>query len=103
MLIPDTFFEYINHIGCAISLHSITNSGLIAGGTKFKQGKTDSSLYGCESHGQRSPKDPYKLDLTEPRLASYKQKNVEKTPKHGVLGRYAACSTKRIELLSNKI
>ena len=30
--IPDNFFEYIYHIGCAISLHSITNSGLIAGG-----------------------------------------------------------------------
>ena len=30
--IPDTFFEYIYHIGCAINLHSITNSGLIAGG-----------------------------------------------------------------------
>ena len=29
MLIPNTFFEYIYHIGCAVSLHSITNSGLI--------------------------------------------------------------------------
>ena len=30
--IPNDFFEYIYHIGCAINLHSITNSGLIAGG-----------------------------------------------------------------------
>ena len=30
--IPDNFFEYICHIGRAISLHSIANSGLIAGG-----------------------------------------------------------------------
>ena len=30
--IPDNFFEYIYHIGCAINLHSITNSGFIAGG-----------------------------------------------------------------------
>ena len=28
VLIPNNFFEYIYHIGCAISLHSITNSGL---------------------------------------------------------------------------
>ena len=32
VLIPDNIFEYIYHIGCAISLHSITNSGLIPGG-----------------------------------------------------------------------
>ena len=32
VLIPDNFFEYICHIGCAINLHSITNSGLIPGG-----------------------------------------------------------------------
>ena len=30
--IPDNFFDYIYHIGCAICLHSITNSGLIPGG-----------------------------------------------------------------------
>ena len=32
VLIPNNFFEYIYHIGCAISLHSIRNSGLITGG-----------------------------------------------------------------------
>ena len=32
VLIPNDFFEYIYHIGCAISLHSVKNSGLIAGG-----------------------------------------------------------------------
>ena len=31
VLIPDNFFEYICHIGCAIHLHSITNSGLLPG------------------------------------------------------------------------
>ena len=29
VLIPNNFFEYIYHIGCAVNLHSITNSGLI--------------------------------------------------------------------------
>ena len=28
VLIPDNFFEYIYHIGCAINLHSIVSSGL---------------------------------------------------------------------------
>ena len=32
VLIPNNFFEYISHIGCAVNLHSITNSGLIPGG-----------------------------------------------------------------------
>ena len=41
VLILGNFFEYIYHIGCAINLHPITNSGLMAERTKFKQGKTD--------------------------------------------------------------
>ena len=32
VLIPNDFFEYICHIGCAINLHSIMNSGFIPGG-----------------------------------------------------------------------
>ena len=60
VLIPDSFFEYIYHIGCAINLHSITNSGMIPGGQKFGQRKTDSILHGCESceqGTQRSVRD----------------------------------------------
>ena len=34
VLIPNSFFENIYHIGCAVNLYSITNSGLIAGGQK---------------------------------------------------------------------
>ena len=37
------FFEYICHIGCAISLHSITNSGLIAGGQNSSKDRRYSS------------------------------------------------------------
>ena len=47
-------------------------------------------------------KDPQEFDLTKPRLALYKQK-VEKAPGYGVFGRYTACPTERIEVLSNKI
>ena len=34
VVIPDGFFQYFYHVGCAISLHSIINSGLIPGGPK---------------------------------------------------------------------
>ena len=32
VVIPSNFFQYIYHIGCAISLHSIINSGVKPGG-----------------------------------------------------------------------
>ena len=71
--IRNKFFECNCHIGCSISLHSITNSGLIVGGQKFKHGKKDGILYSCESHNKEH-RDPHELDSTKPRLASYKQK-----------------------------
>ena len=51
----------------------------------------------------RIHKDPNKLDLTKPRLASDKQEKWKKTSGHGVLGRCTAFSTNRIEVLSNTI
>ena len=53
VVIPSNFFQYIYHVGCAINLHSIINSGLILGGQKFEQ-QTDSILSACGSHGQES-------------------------------------------------
>ena len=35
VLIPNNFFEYIYHIGCAVNLHSITNFKIDSGKTKF--------------------------------------------------------------------
>ena len=32
VVIPSNFFQYLYHVGCAINLHSIINSGLIPGG-----------------------------------------------------------------------
>ena len=52
MLILNNFFEYIHHIGCAISFTLHHKFRIDTGRTKLKQGKTDSILYGCESHGQ---------------------------------------------------
>ena len=44
-LIPNNFFEYIYHIGCAVSVHSITNSGLIAGGQNLSKRQTGFFTY----------------------------------------------------------
>ena len=39
-IIPDGFFKYIYHIGCAINLHSIMNSRLIPGGQNLSKRQT---------------------------------------------------------------
>ena len=71
------------------------------GRTKFKQGKTDSVLYSCESHGQGTRRSVQAwLDQTTSCMV---QAKVDKAPGYGVLGRYTACSTERIEILSNQI
>ena len=101
MLIPNIFFDYIYHIGCAISLHSITNLGLIAGG-QISSTERQTVFFTAVNPMDKDHKDPYKLDFTKPRLASHKQKKW-KTPGYGVLGRHTACSKKRIEVLSNKM
>ena len=40
VLIPNDFFECIYHIGCAINLHSIIDSGLILGGQNLSKRQT---------------------------------------------------------------
>ena len=42
--IPNNFFEYIYHVGCAVNLHSITKSGLIAGGQNSRRDRQYSLL-----------------------------------------------------------
>ena len=101
VLIPNHFFQYIYHIGCAVNLHSIANSGFIAGGQNSSR-KRQTVFFTAVNPMDKEHKDPYKLDLTQPRLAWYKQKTW-KRHRHSVLGRYAACSTKKIQVLSNKI
>ena len=70
VLIPNNFFECIYHIGCAVNLHSITNSGLITGG----QNSSKDRFFRAVNTMHKNHKDPKDLDLTKPRLASYKQK-----------------------------
>ena len=73
VLIPNDFFEYIYHVGSAINLHSITNSGLIAGGQNSSR-ERQTVFFTAVNPTHKNHQDPIELDLTKPRLASYKQK-----------------------------
>ena len=73
VLIPNTFFEYNYHIGCAINLHSITKPGLTAGGQNSSS-ERDTVFFTAVNPMNQDHRDPQELDLTKPRLASYKQK-----------------------------
>ena len=73
VLIPNNFFEYIYHVGCAINLHSIANSGLIPGGQNSSRDR-QTVFFTAVNPMHKNHQDPIELDLTKPRLASYKQK-----------------------------
>ena len=73
VLIPNNFFGYIYHIRCAVNLHSITNSGLIAGG-QHSSSDRQTVFFTAVNPMHKNHQDPIELDLTKPRLASYKQK-----------------------------
>ena len=73
VLIPNNFFEYIYHIGCAVSVHSITNAGLIAGGQN--SGKERQTVFFTTVDPLiKNHKDPQEVDLTKPRFASCRRK-----------------------------
>ena len=72
VLLPDNFFEYIYHIGCAINLHSITNSALIPGGQHLS--KRHTVFFTSVDPMHKEHKDPNHIDLEAPRHAWYKQK-----------------------------
>ena len=56
VLIPNDFFQYIYHIGCAINLHSIVNSGLIPGGQILSKRQT--VFFTSVDPMNKEPKDP---------------------------------------------
>ena len=72
VVIPNNFFEYFHHIGCAISLHSVTNSGLIPGGQNLSK-ERHTVFFTAVNPMNKEHKDPYEIDLEAPRLAWYKQ------------------------------
>ena len=71
VLIPNNFFEYIYHIGCAIKKHTITNSGLIPGGQNLSKRQTVFFL--LVNLMNKEHKDPGTVDLKAPRLAQHLQ------------------------------
>ena len=73
LFIPNDFFEYICHIGCSINFHSTTNSGLIAGGQNSSR-ERQTVFFTAVNPMNKEHRDPYKVYLTKPRLAWYKQK-----------------------------
>ena len=72
VLKPNDFFDYIYQRGCAINLHSIVNSGLIAGGQNLSKRQT--VFFTSVDSMTKEHKDPDEIDLNAPRLAWYKQK-----------------------------
>ena len=72
VIIPDDFFKYIYHIGCAINLRFIVNSGLIPGGQNLS--KRETVFFTSVEPMNKEHKDPDVINLDAPRLAWYKQK-----------------------------
>ena len=67
-MIPDGFFKYIYHVGCAIILRSIINSGLIPRGQNLSKRQT---VFFLTDSTDKERKDPETIDLNAPRLAQY--------------------------------
>ena len=72
VIIQSNFFQYIHHVGCAINLHSIINSGLIPGGQNLSKRQTVCFL--PVDPVDKEHKDPETIDLGAPRLARYMHK-----------------------------
>ena len=69
VLIPNDFFEYTDHVGCAVNLHSIISSGLIPGGQSSSKRQTVCFL--PVDPMDKSHKDPDVIDTEAPRHAQY--------------------------------
>ena len=72
VIIQSDFFRYIYHVGCAINLHSIINSGLIPGGQNLNNRQTVFFL--LVEPMDKSHKDPDTIDLNKLRHAQYMHK-----------------------------
>ena len=88
VVIPDGFFKYIYHVGCAINLRPIINSGLMPGGQILSK---------------REHKDPETIDLKVPRLAQYIHKTWKKHQNTVYWVDIKLAQKKRIEGLSDAI
>ena len=63
VVLLDDLAEYIYHVGSSTTLHSVTRSGLIAGGSDAKEREANSVLHSRESHRySRTLADGVRLD-----------------------------------------
>ena len=67
--IPSGLVQYIYHVGCAINLHSIINSGLIPGGQILS--KIQTVFFLLVDPMYKNHKDLDRIDLNAPRHAQY--------------------------------
>ena len=72
MIIQSNFFQYIYHVGRAINLHSIINSGLAPGSQNLNNRQTVFFL--PVDPMDKSHKYPDTIDLSKPRHAQYLHK-----------------------------
>ena len=72
VIIQSIFFQYTYHVGCAINLHSIINSGLIFGGQTLSNRQTVFFL--PVDPRDKNHKDPDTIDSSVPRHAQYLHK-----------------------------
>ena len=76
IVIPSDFFQYIYHVGCAINLHSIIDSGLILGGQNLSNWQTVFFL--LVDPMDKNHKDLDTIDLRAPRHAQYMHRGWKK-------------------------
>ena len=73
VLLPMNFVKYIYHVGCSHDLHSIIQSGLIAGGKGARKGRQTVFFTAVgPMHEPLGKEQDY--DVTQPRVVPYKSK-----------------------------
>ena len=75
VVIPSDFFQYIYHVGCAINLHSIIDSGLIPGQNLSNR---QTVFFLLVDPMDKNHKDLDTIDLGKPRHAQYMHKTLKK-------------------------
>ena len=101
VIIQSNFFQYIYHVGCAINLHFIINSGLIPGGQNLNNRQTVFFL--LVDPRDKNHKDPDTIDLNAPRHAQYMHKAWKRHQEAFFGCRHQSCYKERIEVLSEEI
>ena len=89
------------HVGCAINLHSIINSGLIIRGQNLSNRQTVFFL--LVDPMDKNHEDLDAIDLNAPRHAQYMHKAWKKHQNTVYWVRHQSCSEETTEVLSNTI